>query len=117
GLPARASWHEFVEVWKRLLARYLGIDAESAAGGDDSPAQVILAILDDLAALDAIDDSVSLDDFSRTFSHWLERSSVSEDLRNRAGVMLLSATAARGLAFRALFVLGMNEGVFPRSIR
>ena len=117
SVPVRASWHEFAAAWKRLLARYLGIDAESEAGGDDSPAQVILTILDELGALDAIDDSVSLDDFSRTFSHWLERSSVSEDLRNRDGVMLLSATAARGLAFRALFVLGMNEGVFPRSIR
>ena len=31
--------------------------------------------------------------------------------------MVLNATAARGLSFRALFVLGMNEGVFPRTIR
>ncbi|MBM2803466.1 MAG: 1 protein [Deltaproteobacteria bacterium] len=30
---------------------------------------------------------------------------------------MLSATAARGLSFGALFVLGMNEGVFPRMIR
>ena len=36
---------------------------------------------------------------------------------NRDGVTLLSATAARGLSFRALFFLGMNEGVFPRTIR
>ena len=52
-----------------------------------------------------------------TFQHWLERSSVTDDRRNRDGVMVLSATAARGLAFRALFVLGVNEGVFPRTIR
>ena len=30
---------------------------------------------------------------------------------------MLSATAARGLSFRALFILGLNEGVFPRTIR
>jgi ATP-dependent helicase/nuclease subunit B len=33
------------------------------------------------------------------------------------GVSVLNATAARGLSYRALFVAGMNEGVFPRSIR
>ena len=31
--------------------------------------------------------------------------------------MVLNATAARGYRFRALFILGMNEGVFPRTIR
>ena len=42
---------------------------------------------------------------------------MTDDRRNRDGVMVLGATAARGLSFRALFVLGMNEGVFPRTIR
>src|SRR5262249_59603888 len=36
---------------------------------------------------------------------------------NVPGVAVLSATAARGLTFRAMFIAGMNEGVFPRSIR
>ena len=30
---------------------------------------------------------------------------------------MLNATAARGQSFRALFILGLNEGVFPRTIR
>jgi ATP-dependent helicase/nuclease subunit B len=30
---------------------------------------------------------------------------------------VLNATAARGLSFRALFILGLNEGIFPRTIR
>src|SRR3972149_343697 len=33
------------------------------------------------------------------------------------GVRVLDAMAARGLAFRVLFVLGLNESVFPRVIR
>src|SRR6185295_4380514 len=60
---------------------------------------------------------VALGDFAHTFQHWLERSGVTEDRRNIDGVMVLNATAARGLSFRALFALGMNEGVFPRTIR
>ena len=34
-----------------------------------------------------------------------------------AGVAVSSASAARGIKFRALFIVGMNEGVFPRTIR
>ena len=30
---------------------------------------------------------------------------------------MLNATTARGQSFRALFILGLNEGVFPRTIR
>ena len=33
------------------------------------------------------------------------------------GVQVLDAGAARGMPFRTLFLLGMNEGVFPRTIR
>lgn len=117
-VPSHGSWQELAQIWRGLLQKYFGIaeNAESAAG-ERSPAAVILDILGQLAALDAIDNQVSLADFSHTFSHWIERSAAGEDRRNGDGVMVLSATAARGLSFRALFVLGMNESVFPRTIR
>ena len=123
GLPPQASWHDYALAWKELLRKYLGI--ASSAGIASSTETVdsatihdeILAVLDQLAALDAIQEQVALGDFSHTFQHWLERSTAGEDRRNRDGVTLLSATAARGLSFRALFLLGMNEGVFPRTIR
>ncbi len=41
---------------------------------------------------------------------------LSEPLGGPAGVQVLDAMAARGLSFRALVVLGMNERVFPRFI-
>jgi len=119
-LPAHASWQDYVSAWKDLLKKYLGIvpDADlTAPGARSEPVEAILDVLDQLAGLDSVDNRVALSDFSHTFHHWLERSSVTDDRRNRDGVMVLSATAARGLAFRALFVLGMNEGVFPRTIR
>ena len=34
-----------------------------------------------------------------------------------AGVQVLEVQQARGLSFRAIFLLGMNEKVFPRLIR
>ena len=119
-LPQQASWQEYAVAWKALLKKYLGVAPVAdmtAPSVDSKPGAEILAVLDQLAGLDGVENRVALSDFSHTFQHWLERSSVTDDRRNRDGVMVLSATAARGLSFRALFVLGMNEGVFPRTIR
>lgn len=41
---------------------------------------------------------------------------LTEPAGGEAGVQVLDATAARGLTFKALIVLGMNEGTFPRKI-
>jgi len=119
-LPAHASWQEYAAAWKDLLKKYLGIVPDtdrSMSNASSETAEAIFDVLDQLAGLDSVDSRVALNDFSHTFQHWLERSSVTDDQRNRDGVMVLSATAARGLPFRALFVLGLNEGVFPRTIR
>ena len=120
NLPEHASWSGYAEAWKELLAKYLGI-----AAGADAPAPTIveilnaklLALLDQIAALDDVSDQVSLSDFSETFQHWLERSTLTPGSEVVDGVRALNATAARGLSFRALFILGLNEGAFPRTIR
>jgi ATP-dependent helicase/nuclease subunit B len=119
-LPGKASWQEYAAAWKILLKKYLGVapDADATTpGAPSAPSETILDILEQLAGLDSVENRVALGDFAHTFQHWLERSAVTEDRRNIDGVMVLNATAARGLSFRALFVLGMNEGVFPRTIR
>ena len=119
-LPPQASWHEYADNWKALLKKYLGIASTTdmiVPSGKLELHEEILNVLDQLAGLDSVENRVALSDFSHTFQHWLERSSVTDDRRNRDGVMVLSATAARGLSFRALFLLGVNEGVFPRTIR
>ena len=119
ALPPKASWQEYTAAWKALLKKYLGImpATDVTPGEPAAPDEEILTVLDQLAGLDAIEDRVTLGDFSHTFQHWLERSNVTENRRNCDGVMVLNATAARGLKFRVLFILGMNEGVFPRTIR
>jgi ATP-dependent helicase/nuclease subunit B len=119
-LPAQASWQEYAVAWKTLLKKYLGIAPATETTAPDVDAETgaqIFEVLDQLAGLDRVENRVALNDFAHTFQHWLERSRVTEDRRNREGVMVLSASAARGLSFRALFVLGLNEGVFPRTIR
>ena len=78
-LPPQASWQEYVAAWKILLKKYLGIApvADTTAPSVDSePDAEILAVLDQLAGLDSVENRVALNDFTHTFQHWLERSSV-----------------------------------------
>ncbi|MGH7888903.1 MAG: PD-(D/E)XK nuclease family protein, partial [Candidatus Binatia bacterium] len=120
NLPPRASWRYYAGAWQALLEKYLAVAPANGNAPPSAPAPIhskILEVLDQLAALDAVHDDVSLGDFSRTFQHWLERSAVAARRQNADGVALVSASAARGLSFRALFILGLNEGVFPRTIR
>src|SRR5262245_32912618 len=119
SLPLQASWSYYVGAWKRLLKKYLGISGNEEVELEDSEALVrahILAVLDRLAGLDIVQANVPLGDFGQTLQHWLERGTVAAPLY-AAGVTVLNATAARGRPFRALFILGLNEGVFPRTIR
>ncbi|HEX5022199.1 MAG TPA: PD-(D/E)XK nuclease family protein [Candidatus Binatia bacterium] len=117
-LPAQGSWQEYAAAWKALLEKYLGIvPGADAPRVQSQPQEEIVEVLNQLGGLDSVENCVALADFAHTFQHWLERSAVTEDRRNIDGVMVLNATAARGLSFRAVFLLGMNEGVFPRTIR
>jgi ATP-dependent helicase/nuclease subunit B len=116
-LPPQGSWRDYTVAWTALLEKYLSIDSVAGSGAAEAIHEAIRDILAQLAALDAIADTITIGEFSRTFQYWLERSAVTTDCRNRDGVMCLNAAAARGLKFRALFIVGMNEGIFPRIIR
>ncbi len=117
-LPASSSWSDYVEAWKQLLKKYLGIAAARASTATPDPLQEkILVLLDHLAALDSVSPRCTAVEFAQTFERWLERSTVAPGASHNAGVRVLNVAAARGLSFRALFVLGLNEGVFPRTIR
>jgi ATP-dependent helicase/nuclease subunit B len=116
-LPLQASWQDYTAASTALLEKYLGIEPASRAGEPAAIHETIRHILTQIAALDAVNDTVTIAEFSHTFQYWLERSAVTVDCRNRDGVMVLNAAAARGLKFRALFIVGLNEGLFPRIIR
>ena len=119
-LPEHASWTDYADSWKQLFAGYLGIGPEPAgdfSAADSLICKQIIDTLDEISGLDAVEPDVSLRHFSETFQHWLERSTIVETEKNVCGVAVSSASAARGIKFRALFIVGMNEGAFPRTIR
>lgn len=54
-------------------------------------------------------------EFRDLLVHWIERREFRRERGDPAGVRLLDATQARGLAFRVVIVPGLIEGGFPRA--
>ncbi len=119
-LPARASWGAYAAEFARLLPRYFDLPAWEGTPPSDHDGRVQRAIrgcLDSVERLDVLDEDVSLEEWTDLLVRELERAAVPSDSADRRGVQVLDAMGARGLPFRALFVLGLNEKMFPRSIR
>jgi ATP-dependent helicase/nuclease subunit B len=119
-LPAEASWGQYIESWKNLLQKYLSLSETETAKANSPDSEVKRAIfetLTGLATLDAINRNVSLLQFVQTLQRWLEGKAIPLSDRNINGVTVSDAMAARGSRFRALFIIGLNQGLFPRTIR
>ena len=118
-LPSEGSWSQYAEAWKALLRKYLGIADQDGNPPPEAErtGAAISSLLDRLSGLDAVEPNIDLRRFLETFHHWLEHSSIPVSESDIEGVSVLDAMTARGIPFRALFILGMNEGLFPRTIR
>ena len=116
-LPGEAAWPEYIRLWRTLFDKYLGLREGEDAGGEDAVRTAVLDTLDGLSGLEALSPRITRDVFTQTFQRWLERRVVPISERNVRGVAVMDVMAARGVPFSALFLLGMNEGAFPRQIR
>ena len=114
-LPKEATWSFYVEKWQALQHKWLANDNRDKT--QKPVADKIEEVLRRLSVLDAVGERASLSHFLQTYQHWLERASVPRARKNSHGVAVLDAMAARGISFRALFIVGLNEGLFPRTIR
>ena len=70
-----------------------------------------------LGELTAIGRELTWADFCELLTHAFERARDPLEQASIQSVMFSDAMAARGLSYKALFVLGLNEKVFPRYIR
>ncbi|MBI2087528.1 MAG: exodeoxyribonuclease V subunit gamma [Deltaproteobacteria bacterium] len=117
ALPSEGAWSEYASAWKGLFAKYLGMGAGSLSPAEPAVGEALLGALERLAALDGVGPKPSQREFAETYQRWLERTSIAVTDSNLRGVAVLDAMAARGIPFRALFIVGLNEGAFPRTIR
>ncbi|HEX9284376.1 MAG TPA: hypothetical protein VF879_01800, partial [Nitrospirales bacterium] len=120
AIPARAGWGEYAAMFSRLLPLYFDLPVRNgspAAGHGELVPAAILSCLASVEKLDVLGEEVSLKEWTNLLVRALERAHVPSEAGDRHGVQVLDVMGARGVPFRALFVLGLNEKIFPRSIR
>jgi ATP-dependent helicase/nuclease subunit B len=141
ALPLRASWSRYVDLWKGVINGVLAAPKEeggetfsgtpqnrrerqrtpsTAQQSSFDPQQVFrgaLSFLDSLTLLDRVCPAVDRAEFLDTFCRGLRRATVPWGGEKDRGVQVCDAVTARGLCFRALFIIGMAERSFPRIVR
>lgn len=125
ALPERGSPASLTEAFLALASAHLNIPGltvpdgvtEESAAAQAPVGEAIRSAAEQVARLDEIGLEMSWSDWVQTFSRSLERTTRPIEEEDHAGVRVLDAMAARGMPFRALFLLGLNEKVFPRVIR
>jgi ATP-dependent helicase/nuclease subunit B len=109
ALPGTAGWDTYAEEFRRLLSTYFLLPDRMQAAVEEC--------LESVAMLDELSETITLSDWVEHVVRVLERARVPSESGDRHGVRILDAMDARGVPFRALFVLGLNEKVFPRSVQ
>lgn len=78
---------------------------------------LIRSALARLLELDPLGGELSWEEWVELFHRVLDETSIPIEEERYQGVQVLDAMTARGRTVRALFVLGMNDKVFPRFVR
>ena len=105
NLPEISSWDDYAERFEGLIQKYI------AAEG------FIIEGLYSIREFRLISSEVTLNEFIDTFKRMLENRYIPVSDNEVNGVHVLDVMAARGITCKVLFVLGMNEKVFPRNIK
>ena len=118
-LPTKGTHGTLLQAFQRLVHEHLRWpNATQEQSGETAELwEALDQTLVSLEELTIIGHELTWREFAEVLTHAFERVGVSLDAALPQGVTLIDAMAARGLPFRALFVLGLNEKVFPRYIR
>ncbi|MBI5202155.1 MAG: PD-(D/E)XK nuclease family protein, partial [Elusimicrobia bacterium] len=112
GLPA--------DPWPAMAAHARSVLEEHFAEPEPGPGrdawEAALSAIDALAAFGAASPGAGFDDFLETLEEKLRRAELPAAPPN-LGVRVLDAMAARGESFEHLFMIGLQERVFPRQVR
>ena len=124
ALPTQGRPGELTEAFVSLIQAHLvfpGLKGSQEMIRDSVKQQdlttAIHTVFDNLRQLDRVQELVTWEEWTRLFKRALQTCGVPIGSGNHHGVRVLDAMSARGLSFRAVFLLGMNEKGFPRVIQ
>ena len=124
AVPDKGGYGDLTDAFLSLAERHLTVPLGTAQSIDpaslwedaDDMNEALSRVFAQLRELDRLGVDVTWDEWTDTFMQVLERTTCALAPPSYRGVQVLDAMAARGLGFRALFIVGMNEKVFPRFI-
>ena len=125
ALPAQGSIGTLTDAFLRLVKSHVHVpnlfDGTSAEPPDPTErtkvGSGIRSALARLQQLDPFEGDLSWEEWIELFRQVLDETSVPIEEDRHQGVQVLDAMTARGRTVRALFVLGMNDKLFPRYVR
>ncbi|MDP1767723.1 MAG: PD-(D/E)XK nuclease family protein [Nitrospirota bacterium] len=125
ALPAEGSIGTLTEAFVMLVQSHVSVPGLSDLSSHESPepsdltkvGSLIRSALDRLRELDPLGGDLSWREWVELFQRVVDETRIPIDEERHQGVQVLDAMTARGRNVRALFVLGMNEKLFPRYVR
>jgi ATP-dependent helicase/nuclease subunit B len=125
ALPARGSIGTLTDAFLELAKSHVyvpGLSALSSTGFPESAdltkvGSLIQSALARLQQLDPLGGEILWEEWVELFRRVLDETSIPIEEGRHQGVQVLDAMTARGMTVRALFLVGMNEKVFPRYVR
>jgi ATP-dependent helicase/nuclease subunit B len=125
ALPPRGSVGRLTEAFQALVQRHFVIPGWTEPNPSTSAepprlrlvGEMVRASLARLLQLDPLNVELSWEEWTELFRLALEDTTIPFEEDDHRGVQVLDAMTARGLAFRALFVIGVNDKLFPRYVR
>ena len=108
-----STWATFCKWAEELLGKYLSREAREE---NDRAVELTEEMLEGLKAADSINPSATLETFRQTVTESMNIP-VGQLGPTGAGVFVSSLSAARGMSFDAIWLVGMIEGAVPPSVR
>lgn len=125
AMPDLASGAAHADAWRERLGVLFGVSSdaecseaeEDGASDDAAVSRALIAAFDDPARLDGFRPTITRQGYLDSVRRRIEATMLPITDWHAHGVLVADATAARGVGFRVVFVVGLNDGVFPRVIR
>ena len=123
--PAQGSIGTLTDAFLELAQSHIhapGLSDLSSTGSSESAdlievGSLIQSALARLQQLDPLGGDLLWEEWVELFRRVLDETSIPIEAGRHQGVQVLDAMTARGRTVRALFLLGMNEKIFPRYVR
>ncbi len=125
ALPMQGSIGTLTDAFLSLVKSHLHVPSLFDLSSGESPESagltrvglLIRSSLDRLQELDPLGENFSWEEWVELLHRVFDETDIPIEEEQHQGVQVLDAMTARGRTVRALFVLGMNEKLFPRYVR